>query len=169
MVLAGGCAHSGEPRIDKPEATLPEAESSPGFLDRMSSTPTVTQNDAMRGLLFLLQEKDPAGNFAQRVEMLHGKEIIPGGWTYNANKPLNRGQLAYMIYQACGIDGGIILHLTGPSCRYCLRELQYQRIMAEGLANTSVTGMEFIAVLGRAGAYMEYGRVPDDLKIPEGG
>ncbi len=167
--LAGGCSQQGGPNILNPDAVLPPEKSSAAFLDRASSLVAVSQNDAMRGILFLLEGEDNADNFAQRVKTLHFKSVIPAGWKYDASKPLNRGQLAYMIYQACGINGGVILQLTGPSRRYCLRELKYRRIMAEGLANTEVTGMEFVAVLKRADAYIEYGHVPEDSKIPEGG
>jgi hypothetical protein len=161
FLLAAGCQPS-KPSIAKGQATLPEGEDSAGFLDRMSSQHTVTQNDAMRGLWLLMNhEKDDNADFTRRVEVLRQRDIVPDSWTFQADKPITKGQLAYMIYQACHVRGGVTLTLTGPSQRYCLRELQYQRFMSSGTIFDKVPGMEFVAVLQRALSYMQHGEVPD--------
>ena len=161
LLLAAGCQPS-KPNIAKGQATLPGGEDSAGFLDRMSSQRVVTQNDAMRGVWLLMNhEKDDHADFAGRVEALRQREVVPSDWSFEADKPLTKGQLAYMIYQACHVSGGVTLTLTGPSQRYCLRELQYQRFMSSGTVFDKVPGMEFVAVLQRALSYIQTGEVPD--------
>lgn len=160
-VFAAGCGQPG--RIDGPAAKLPPGESSPAYLDRVASGKTVSENDAARGILLLLDGQDPAGTFQQRVEALRARGIVDASWDFQADRDLTRGKLAYMIWRACKLPGGVTLTLAGPSQRYCLRELQYRGFMAEGTMFTPVSGMEFLAVLTRADHYLQTGQVPEVL------
>jgi len=163
-----GCS-AGPVRIEGGKAALPEGEGSAGFFDRVSGQKTVSENDAMRAMLLLLEDKDTAKTFQQRVGALMARKIVGPRWDYDAQRPLTKGKLAYMICQACNIKGGITLRLTGPSQRYCLRELQYRGLITPSIITTEVTGMEFVAVLTRADAHRQTGDVPDLLKVPAGG
>jgi len=145
------------------DATLPAGEDSAGFFDRISSHSTVTENDAMRGMLYLLDGQDKANTFGQRVRMLQGKDILGKTWGFDANRPLTKGKFAFMIYQAANVPGGVILTVAGPTQRYCLRELQYRGMMAEGAFYSKVTGLEFIAVISRADEYIQTGRVSETM------
>ena len=158
----GGCAQPNL-QVSGGEQKLPAGESSAAFLDRVAAGENVTQNDAMRGVLMLLDGKDEAGGFHQRVQTLADRGVVDRGWDFDAQAHLTRGQLAYMIYRACNVPGGVILALTGPSRRYCLRELQYQGFMIEGFAYTKISGMEYVAVLARAEAYVRTGEIPREL------
>jgi len=158
VAAAAGCGQAGQ--ISNGEATLPSEENSAAFLDRMSSQNTVSENDAMRGVLMVLEGKDTARTFEQRVEVLRSRGVVEANWTFDASRPITRGKLAYMIWTACKMPGGVILTLTGPSRRYCLRELQYHDMMADGSEFTEVTGMEYVAVLTRADTFVRTGRFP---------
>ncbi len=162
-----GCV-TGETKISGGRAALAPGENSAAFLDRISSQDHVSENDAMRGILMVLAGQDTAATFQQRVRALREKKIIPVGGNFDANRPIGRGKLAYMIYQACKFPGGLILRLTGPSQRYCLRELQYRGMMMDGFASTPVDGMEFVAALTRADVYKRTGKVPDRAGQIEG-
>ena len=72
-----------------------------------------------------------------------------------------------MVYQACGLKGGLTLTLTGPSQRYCLKELQYLGLMSEGQVYNGVTGMEYVAILSRADELRQTGQVSDVMKREE--
>jgi predicted small lipoprotein YifL len=163
----GGCGQAG--RLSGPEAKLPSDEESPGFLDRLSSQKTVSENDAMRGVLMLVRGKDEQATFADRVSQMRELKLVDAAWDFDANRPVTRGKLAYMLYQGLHMQGGVVLALTGPSQRYCARELHYQGIMASDIMTTKVSGGEFVAVIGRADAYKSKGEVPDILKTPAGG
>ena len=141
------------------DATLPAGENSAAFLDRMSEQSTVTQNDALRGML-MLNGADKTKTFKQRVDLLIDRKIIPSG-AYNASAKLSRGQLARMVCQTCELSGGVIMRMTGPSERYCLRELQYRQMMIPGSGATEISGMEFVSVLTRAAIYKQTGKFPN--------
>jgi hypothetical protein len=165
--LLAGCAGPAGGIVGA-EAQLPQGEQSPEFLDRLSSQKHVSENDAMRGILMLLDGQDAAKSFQDRVEALKGRSIVDSSWSFNAARPLTRGRLAYMLCQALEIRGGVILTLTGPSQRYCVRELQYQGLLASGIMTTEISGGEFVAVLARADAYKNTGEVPEILKTSGG-
>ena len=139
----------------------PANENSAEYLDRLSSETEVTENDALSGMLLLLDGADEAGTFAQRVTALEQRGIVAGSWAHDSQRALTRGRLAYMICQACKIKGGVILRLLGSSQRYCLRELQYMEMMGDGMGWGEVTGMEMVAVLSRADTYIRTGKVPN--------
>jgi hypothetical protein len=158
VVALGGCAPA-KLTVTGENATLPEGENSAAFLDRMSSQDTVTQNDALRGVL-MLDGADKTRTFKERVDILVDKKILPKG-DYDAARELSRGQLARLICRVCGLKGGVILRFTGSSERYCLRELQYRQMMTPGSASAKVSGMEFASVLTRAEIYRRTRRFPD--------
>jgi len=161
-----GCG-GGEMRVVETGAKLPADEDSAAFIDRVSSQPNVTEDDAARGLLLLLDGKDAAPTFQKRVETLLAREIVDPKWDFSAARPITRGKFAYMIYQATKIPGGVILMLTGPSRRYCLRELQYRKMMVEGSMFSPVTGLEYVSVLTRADEYRRTGKVPPTTGMTE--
>jgi len=166
LAAVAGCSGKG---IQGGKATLPADDGSPGFLDRIASQKMVSENDACRGVLMLLDAEDQPAAFEKRVEKLVARGILPAGGSHDAAKPIRRGKLAYMICQACDISGGVILSLTGPSERYCHRELQYLQMMSGGGQFQRVSGMEFVAVLSRADIYMRTGQLPVIMEATGGG
>jgi hypothetical protein len=146
--------------ISRSEA-LPKGEDSAGFLDRVSSMQEVSENDAMRGILMLIDGDDTAESFEQRVQTLQDRGIVAKSWDYVSGRGITRGKYAFMIYQAAKFRGGIILGLTGPSRRYCLRELQFKKVMCNGPMLTQIPGTEYVAVLGRADTFIRTGYVPN--------
>lgn len=150
--ILAGCAQG--PRMTGAGVKFAEAEDSAAFLDRISSQPSVTENDAFRGILLLLDGKDSAATFADRVKALESRRIVNPAWTYSASRAITRGKLAYMVYQACKMQGGLTLTLAGPTERYCLREMQFIRMFGPGAVYGDVSGMELVSVLNRADDYM---------------
>ncbi len=146
---------------------LPADEDSAGYLDRLSSQDTVSENDAMRGILLLLDEKDDAKSFEERTQLLLERGIVSGSWSFQKDRPLTRGKFAYMIFQAIKLPGGIILTVSGPSQRYCLRELEYRQFMSQGFILAPVTGLEYVGVLTRADTYRRTGTLPEDVSLEE--
>lgn len=166
LVLAvglAGCANPQAMRITPPAQPLAAGEGSAEFLDRISSQNRVSEDEALHGVLLLLDGEDPCENFEQRVHKLAQRKIVSSNWSYNGDEAITRGKLAYIIYQACNLSGGVTVTVTGPSQRYCMRELQYQNIMVAGAFYYPVDGMEFVAVLTRADALLETGEVPQVL------
>ena len=161
LILATAAAGCGTPgHVANGPAALPNDPNSALFIHRLSSAETVTENDGLRGVLMLLDGEDPAETFQQRVDNLRERNILSSSWDYDATRSLTRGRLAYMIYQAINFPGGVTLMLTGPSERYCLRELRYRGMMGTGWLLGQVTGLEFISALSRADTYLQTGQVP---------
>lgn len=146
---------------------LPAGEDSAAYLDRLSDQSTVSENDAMRGILLLLNGKDSATSFDERKETLRERGIVSDRWSFQKDRPITRGKFAYMIYQAIKLPGGVILTVGGPNQRYCLRELTYRQFMAQGFILAPVTGMEYVGVLTRADAYHRTGKLPEEVALEE--
>jgi hypothetical protein len=167
LAALAGCS-SGTPVVNGGDAKLTAQEMSPEFIDRVNSQKYVSENDAMRGVLMLVDGKDEHETFQQRVDALRERKIVDASWDFRADRPVTRGRYAYMIYQSLHVRGGVVLAVTGPSQRYCLRELEYQGFMASDIVTTEITGGEFISVLTRADAYKKQGVVPDILRTSGG-
>jgi hypothetical protein len=157
VLVLGGC---GTGAVIDGQAQLP-AESDAAFLDRLASADTVSEHDATRGFIMLIDGQDTFNTFADRVEYLRQAGAIAPDWNMIATAPLTRGRLAYMTYVTTGMDGGVWLTLTGPSQRYCLRELQYLGVINDGALWTEISGLEFVGVLGQADVYRRTGQFPD--------
>ncbi|HHH75560.1 MAG TPA: hypothetical protein ENL03_00880 [Phycisphaerae bacterium] len=166
-VLSASLVGCGTGQIQSPQAVLPQEES-PGLVDRLSSLETVDENTALRAVLMLVDGKDDCKTFSERIEKLKDRKLVDPKWDFDADKPITRGKLAYMVFTGCGINGGVTLALFGPSQRYCLRELKYKGIIISGDQAGAVSGMETIAILSRADAYMETGEIPETLNVKGG-
>lgn len=151
-----GC-QVGPPAIVTGQAKL-AADDSAAYLDRLSSQPTVTEVDAFKGILMVMGESKDM-TFSQAVKLLTERKVVDGSWDFQAVRPITRGKVAYMVYQACHMRGGLTLTLAGPSQRYCLKELQNEGMMAAGFPYNLVSGMEYVAILSRADELVHTGKV----------
>lgn len=167
VVLVGCDAPMGTVAGKGSPVALPAEEDSAAYLDRLSSQNTVSENDAMRGVLLLLDGKDEASSFEQRREKLAERGVVSGTWNFQKDRPITRGKFAYMIFQATKLPGGLILTVGGPNQRYCLRELTYRQFMAQGFILAPVTGMEYVGVLTRADTYVRTGKLPEEVALEE--
>lgn len=143
------------------------AADSAAYLDGISSNPTVTEAEAVKGILLVLAEPQKA-TFAETVAVLRERKIVDANWDFQADRPITKGRVAYMAYQACEIKGGLTLQLAGPSQRYCLKELQYRGLISPGVPYNTVTGMEYLAILGRIDEFRQTGQV-EGASAREGG
>ena len=159
-----GCSTCGTPVQADKTIVVPANENSADFLDRASEMQVMDIDNAMHGMCLLLEGQDHYKEFQARLDVLKQRGLVAPGWTLSAGQPLTKGQLAYMVYQACGVkEKGVTLALFGPTRRYCLRELQYQGMMAEGDECMPVTGMEYVAVMTRADVYKRTGKFPNEV------
>ena len=114
----------------------------------------VTSNDeAFHGLLLLIDDDDPAVDYAGRVELLKSRGLLPHRFDHPADQAVRRGTLAVAICKAMNIEGGVVMRLFGASYRYASRELQYMNIYPEGSPHQTFRGDEFLYVIGRVEDY----------------
>lgn len=160
LILASCRGATEAPKVLGGDVRLSGTDSA-AYLDGISSAPTVTEARAMQGILLVL-DKPALGRgttFAEAVATLRERGIVGADWLFQAGRDITKGKVAYMAYQACGLRGGLTLTLTGPSQRYCLKELQYRGIMSPGVPYNTVTGMEYLAILGRIDEFRQTGKV----------
>lgn len=153
--------------VQQGDAPALVTDDSAGYLDGLAARPEVTQDEAFAGLVLLLDGAAAEEPFEARVETLRQRGIVDRTWTFDPARTVTFGQAAYMLYQVFherGLVGGATLMLLGPTQRYALREMQFQRLMGEGFVYQRITGMEYVAMLTRADAYIRTGRVPETLK-----
>lgn len=134
------------------------------FLDRASDMEVVDIDSALHGMCIVVDGEDKNADFKSRMDQLQGSGIVAKSWKISPAQSLTKGRLAYMVYQVCGIkEKGVMIGLFGPTQRYCLRELQYNGMMAPGNESMLVTGMELVAVLTRADIYKRTGKFPNEV------
>jgi hypothetical protein len=124
-----------------PEAPL---ESPEAFFVSLKEKKVATQADAAYVVSLLLKEESPVRDFKRHRQILLDHQILSEKKSseFTEQKPLTHGMLAYLLYQALDIKGGINLKLFGPSQRYAYKELVYQRIMQDKNPREFMSGAE---------------------------
>jgi hypothetical protein len=166
MLAPAACQNAPTARLAA-DPNAPASGDSAAYLDKLSRGPAVTEAQAVRGMLMLLGDK-PDLPFDQAVAALRQRKVVSAGWSFHADRPVTKGKVAYMVYQACAVPGGLTLTLAGPSQRYCLKELQYRGLMSPGMPYNPVTGMEYVSILARADELRQTGGVSRAMKREEG-
>lgn len=164
MLAAAGCQPAGQ--VVGGQVKLAPTDSA-AFLDRIASQASVTESDAVTGILLMLERQEET-TFADAVAKLADDRIISPSWNLQADRAITKGKLAYMVYQACRLKGGLTLSVCGPSQRYCLKDLQYRGLMTPGVPYNAVTGLEYVAVLSRADELRQTGKVSGVMSPGEG-
>ncbi len=162
MMFAAGCAST--PAANEGVASSPPVD--PARLDDadfvheyLVRRPTVTVDEAYRAMLILADGKDDAKTAEQRRAVLEQRQITRPAWKLDAEQPIDKGSVAYMVCRILRIEGGVnrvIFGSWGPGDRrYALRELVYRRMMADAPAYRYITGAELAALLREADQYMQ--------------
>lgn len=154
VALAAGCS---VPRREAPPVD-PATLDDDTFLAYLADRPTVTNDEMLRAALILVDGEDTSADFAERHARLVERGLVRAEWNLRREHIADLGTLAYIICQACRIEGGVNRVLLGSwglgDRRYALRELRYREIIRHGTEYTWLTGGTLVAALGRAEAYM---------------
>lgn len=105
-------------------------------------------------VLLLIDGEDRYQNFMDRLIALDAKGVTQSSWEIEADEPVTKGTLAYMLCRALGLKGGVMLRLI-PCRRYAYREALNYGLMAKGSAREPLTGPEAVGILGRAARMKE--------------
>jgi hypothetical protein len=147
LVLAAVLAVCGSARADTPGAN--DAE----FFMMLNYKKAAMLPDGYRAVAILARGLDDLKDPAKCRDYLVEKKIARSSWGNDPKEPLTKGRLAYMVCQALGIKGGLIMRLTGPTERYCLLECAYLEFIINGADYQNCTGGELTSVIDRADAY----------------
>lgn len=111
--------------------------------------------DAAKAIVILMGVDEECIDLSAQVSYLQNHQLLPRRLRreFDPMQPLRKGVLAYALYRALHIRGGIALHLFGPTERYALKELIFRGIMSSGLTHELISGQEFVQVMSQAADY----------------
>jgi len=121
----------------------------------LAEKPVATVEDGLRMALLFSQGVGATEPFDEVAAKLKDSDLIRNKWLEKPGDRLRKGQLAYIIVNACGIKGGLTMRLTGVSERYALRECIFLNLLERGSTGNYVSGMELLGSMGRAEKYLE--------------
>ena len=153
LLAVGGCA---APRVKEPMVeTLKkdDPDTQMEFWHTLGDRPMTSNDDAFHGLLLYLDGKDSYANYDARVEELKSRKILPSWWKGASDEALRRGTLAMAIVKVTDIHGGVMLTVLGPTPRYATRELVYLGVYPPSSPNQTLTGSEYVGIIGRLEDY----------------
>lgn len=166
--LLSGCAR---PRQTPPPVD-PSKLSDDGFLHYLGEVPVVTVDEGFRAMLILADGEDTSKDFNDRYSKLVNRGIARREWELKAENVIDRGSVAAMVCRICRIGGGVNQRVFGSiglaDRRYAVRDLVYERIMADGPDYAGVKGGELIALLTKADGYMDEQGIYSSQKIELG-
>ena len=126
----------------------------------------ITSNDeAFHGLILFIEGQDDAADYAGRVEWLNEREMLPRDFDLPSNEAVRRGTMAVAISRILEIKGGLVMRVFGPSPRYATRELQYLNILPPSSPHQTLSGMEFVGLIGRIEDYERVKHVVDSESV----
>lgn len=111
--------------------------------------------DAAKAIVILMGVDEEYIDLSSQVGYLRNSRFLPRRFqrTFDPMQPLRKGVLAYLLYRALEIRGGVALHLFGPTQRYALKELVFRGIMSPGHTNDLVSGQELVQAMSQAADY----------------
>lgn len=119
------------------------------FLDAVSGETAVSNDDALHGLIMLLDTEVALASYEERVAFARGRGWIRADDAPPGNESATVGLVAVAVCDLLEIQGGVNMWLFGLTQRYCTLELVYREFIPRRTANQSLSGTEFIDLLGR--------------------
>ena len=152
--LLGLSAFSCQSSIDLTRTTLPDDQQPEPVIDSAALTYQLNQktwcsnDEGFSMMLLLATGEDRCLNFNERLIELSVKGLADASWKLNANEPITKGTLAYMVCRAAKLRTGVMMHLI-PSRRYAYREAIYHGLITPGSVNEPLTAPEVVGIMGR--------------------
>jgi hypothetical protein len=154
LAAIGGCAAANVARPVVADLSADDQDTQIEFWHTLAARPVACNDDAFHALLLDLDGADPNADYAARVAALKSRQLLLPSFNRPAGQAVTRGVIAVALCKAGGITGGVMLHLTGPSERYCLRELRYIDLLPPSSPNQVFSGAELVGVIGAFEDYM---------------
>ncbi len=146
----GGCqsAHVSQPLTKNLGGDQPKSQLE--FWHQLARRPLTSNDEAFHGLLLFADGKDPAANYNQRVDALKARKMIAGDFHGTADDAIDHGTLSVALVQILHLSGGVTMSVLGPTPRYATRTLQFNGLYPGGSPNQTVSGSEFVGIIGKA-------------------
>ncbi len=144
-----GCAATRTVLEDSAVDTFADDDAELDFWDDLATRRVVTNNDALHGLLLVADDEDAAEDYETRAATARLRGWMNAESTPPADESANVGMIAVAVCDILDIQGGVTMRLLGPSPRYCTREIVYRELVSRRTENQSLSGLEFVDLIGR--------------------
>jgi len=158
-VLLGICSCQVAPNVQEKivlQKQAPSSRDSAELAYEVARQTWCSNDDACSLVLLLVDGEDRYLSFEDRRVALHVKGLADIDWDLQADEPVTKGTMSYMICRALGMKGGIMMQIL-PGRRYAYREAVYHGLIRQGSEYEPLTGPEAVGVLGRAGRFSSRG------------
>ncbi|KPK74275.1 MAG: hypothetical protein AMJ79_14585 [Phycisphaerae bacterium SM23_30] len=154
VLLAGMVGFSCQPSVDLTRTTLPADQQPEPVIDsamlayELNQKTWCSNDEAFSLMLLMAVGEDRCLNFNERLIELSVKGLADASWRLQADEPITKGTLAYMVCQAAKLKTGVMMKLI-PGRRYAYREAVYHGLITPGSASEPLTAPEVVGIMGR--------------------
>lgn len=169
-----GCQRA---RVEQPITTTlagNDASTQVEFWHTLANAPLTSNDDAFHALLLFMDGQDPAADYQGRVEALKSRALIHAKFDRPADEAIQRGTLAIALARMLRIKGGIAFRFLPYSPRFALRELQFMGLLPPSSEIQTLSGAQFVGVIGKIEDYQRHTRsampakkLPGEIQNPE--
>ncbi len=146
-----GCART----LSESSAVDTHAADDAAFWTALESQRTLTNHDALHGLLLLADGADPHASYEERLAAARDRKWLSATESNPvANESITVGRVASAAARIADIKGGLSMRIGGPTPRYATRELVYMGLLPDRTENQSMSGLEFLDLIGRVQDHM---------------
>lgn len=163
LLTGAGCTQrtmSDSSLVDNPAVLADQTEFVDGLRDRYS----VTNHDAIHGLILLADGEDTLTSYEDRVATAKERGWLMPDWNRPANESARIGDIAQGVCVITNIPGGLTMGMIGPHPRYATRELIYLEMMPERGDQQSIRGLEYLELMLKASDRLDAERRPDTVE-----
>jgi hypothetical protein len=151
LACLSGCGLNARTTIDSPASTqFPTDADSLDFWDTLEVQPVTTNDDALHGLLLLVQQDPIAETWESRLSAARSRGWIGEKTTLEPNESAQMGMIAVCLCHILDVQGGLSMRMFGRIPRYSTRELVHIGLIPGITEHEALSGAEFIALLGAA-------------------
>lgn len=134
------------------------------FWSRLYGNHLICNDDALHGLILFFYEKDDCQNYEARVALLKEKGLLDSDFNGAADQAFTRGRFAVALARGMKVEGGVFHTLFPMSQRYAIRHLEYENLFPLSSLNQTVSGTDFVGIVGRA---EDFERIQQAEKAPK--
>lgn len=124
------------------------------FVRTLLEKPTATFADVCRVVVIMHTRSQKPASFMDDAVLLREVGLLPLNWRATADKPIDRGEVSYLLCKTLDIKGGLIMRVFGVSRRYAFRECVHLRLLPQGHQHQYLTGEELVALVGLVEEYL---------------
>lgn len=146
-----------------------DADAQMEFWHALYESKVTSYDDAFHGLLLFIDSENVPADYPAKVEALQSRGLLPAGFDRPANEAAQRGDVAVVVINLLKPKRGLLATVLPHSPRYASRELQYVGLFPQGSPWQSLTGGQFVSIIGRLEDYARTN--PTDLpakELPDG-